>query len=277
MLLANTSHQQVAGQRDARDRGFAPPSIELPKGGGALRATGEKFSANPVTGTGSVSIPIPLSPGRSGFGATLALSYDSASGNGPFGLGWTLALPRITRKTDRGLPRYLAGEESDVFILSDAEDLVPVEHPPGTLFEERDGHRIYRYRPRIEGMFARIERWTDMVSGETHWRTISPDNVTTLYGRTSESRIADPADPARVFQWLACESYDDRGNAIVWDYVRERLRRGRPRAGERAQSQRHQSWREPLPEAHPLRQSRLAPHRARSCRRRMAVRGGPRL
>jgi hypothetical protein len=28
----------------------------LPKGGGAIRGIGEKFSANPVTGTGSVSV-----------------------------------------------------------------------------------------------------------------------------------------------------------------------------------------------------------------------------
>ena len=46
---------------------------------------GEKFSANPVTGTGSLSVPIYTSPGRSGFGPRLSLSYDSGAGNGPFG------------------------------------------------------------------------------------------------------------------------------------------------------------------------------------------------
>ena len=34
------------------------PSISLPKGGGAIRGMGEKFAANPVTGTGSMSVPI---------------------------------------------------------------------------------------------------------------------------------------------------------------------------------------------------------------------------
>ena len=61
------------------------PSISLPKGGGAIRGIGEKFGANPVTGTASVSIPIFTSRGRSGFGPSLSLSYDSGSGNGPFG------------------------------------------------------------------------------------------------------------------------------------------------------------------------------------------------
>ena len=32
---------------------------------------GEKFAANPVTGTGSVTVPIATTPGRSGFGPQL--------------------------------------------------------------------------------------------------------------------------------------------------------------------------------------------------------------
>ena len=79
---------------------IAPPQLGLPKGGGAIRGIGEKFSANPVTGTGSLAVPIALSPGRSGFGPNLSLAYDSGAGNGPFGFGWHLSLPAITRKTD---------------------------------------------------------------------------------------------------------------------------------------------------------------------------------
>src|SRR5262245_54848188 len=101
------------------------PSISLPKGGGAIRGIGEKFAANPVTGTGSFTVPIALTAGRSGFAPQLTLSYDSGEGNGPFGLGWDLSLPSITRKTDKGLPQYQDADESDVFILSGAEDLVP--------------------------------------------------------------------------------------------------------------------------------------------------------
>ncbi|MCO5245863.1 MAG: hypothetical protein M9927_18935, partial [Anaerolineae bacterium] len=52
----------------------APPAVQLPKGGGAIRGMGEKFAANPVTGTGSMSVPSATSPGRSGFGPQLSLS-----------------------------------------------------------------------------------------------------------------------------------------------------------------------------------------------------------
>src|SRR5215468_4076062 len=102
-----------------------PPTISLPRGGGAIRGIGETFSARPSTGTASFTVPLAVSPGRSGFAPELTLAYDSAMGNGPFGLGWSLSLPSITRKTQKGLPRYRDDEESDVFIFSAAEDLVP--------------------------------------------------------------------------------------------------------------------------------------------------------
>jgi Salmonella virulence plasmid 65kDa B protein len=144
----------------------SPPAISLPKGGGAIRGMGEKFAANPVTGAGSMTAPIATSPGRAGFGPRLALSYDSGAGNGPFGIGRSLTLPSISRKTEKGLPQYRDAEESDVFILSGSEDLVPAlvhqnEHwRPDTFLRTVDGmhFRVLRYRPRLEGLFAHIER-----------------------------------------------------------------------------------------------------------------------
>ena len=205
------------------------PAASLPKGGGAIQGIGEKFVANPVTGTGTLQVPIATSPGRSGFGPQLSLAYDSGSGNGPFGFGWSLDLPVLSRKTEKGLPEYRDSEESDVFVLSDAEDLVPILNPDGTRFVDdtsHPGHVIHRYRPRIEGLFARIERWTDAASGEIHWRSITRDNVTTLYGKDESSRIFDPrprrpGEPPRIFSWLACESYDDKGNAMLYEYAPE--------------------------------------------------------
>jgi len=211
------------------------PSITLPKGGGAIRGIGETFAANPVTGTGSMSVPIATSSGRSGFGPQLALSYDSGAGNSPFGFGWSLSLPAVTRKTDKGLPQYLDAQESDVFLLSGSEDLVPeykkdreghwVLDQEGHLVihdKDIDGYRVRRYRPRIEGLFARIERWTRIGSpSDVHWRSISKDNILTLYGNDADSRIYDPDDDAHIFSWLICETRDDKGNALLYRYKQE--------------------------------------------------------
>ena len=212
-----------------------PPQVALPKGGGAIRSMGEKFSVNAVTGTAALTVPISLSPGRSGFGPERSLSYDSGSGNGPFGFGWQLGLPTIRRKTDKGLPRYNDARESDVFLLSGTEDLVPVlkvdargqlvldgaGRPQFDELQDQNGYQVRRYKPRIEGLFARIERWTRIADGDTYWRTISRDNVTMILGATLDSRITDPADACRVFAWNISQTYDDKGNAAIYEYVEE--------------------------------------------------------
>ncbi len=211
----------------AADHGKNPlPAITVPKGGGAVRDIGEKFQVSGPTGTGSITVPLPFSPGRSGFGPKLNLSYDSGAGNGPFGFGWRADLPAITRKTDKGLPRYLDEQESDVFILSGAEDLVPVLDANGNrVRSDRTVHgiayQITWYRPRIEGLFARIERWCATGAGISHWRCITRDNVTTLYGLDDSSRIADPADPAKTFTYLPSRTFDDKGNIAVYGYLAE--------------------------------------------------------
>ena len=37
---------------------FTAPHVELPKGGGAIRGIGEKFSTNSANGTGSLTVPL---------------------------------------------------------------------------------------------------------------------------------------------------------------------------------------------------------------------------
>jgi RHS repeat-associated protein len=214
------------------------PTLILPKGGGAVRGIGEKFTTNPSKGTATMSVPLLVPPGRAGFTPQVRLAYDSGSGNGPFGLGWSLDLPKVSRKTDKGLPQYDDRSESDVFLLSGAEDLVPEfrRDVKGDLVRDAQGncsvaedhrtvgrvaYQVRRYRPRTEGLFARIERWTRQDDGTVHWRSISKDNVTSLYGLDADSRIADPAEPARVFAWLIALSFDDRGQAIRYVYKRE--------------------------------------------------------
>ena len=200
------------------------PAITLPKGGGAIKGIDEKFAVNPATGAASMSVPIATSPGRSGFGPQLSLSYNSGAGNGTFGFGWSMSLPAITRKTDKGLPKYFDAEESDTFILSGAEDMVPVLDENNERFEDihiSPDYIIHRYRPRIEGLFARIERWTRKDNGDVHWRSISRDNILTVYGKNINSRIYNPNDSKQIFSWLICETYDDKGNGIIYIYKEE--------------------------------------------------------
>ncbi len=138
------------GRPNNAEAGSQAPSITLPKGGGAIRGIGTKFAADPVTCTGSMTVTIAASPGRSGFGPQLSLSYDPSSGNSPFRFGWSLSLPTIARKTDKRLPQYRDAEESDVFLLSGAQDLLPVfkKEPNGDRELDADARHVSDEEPR---------------------------------------------------------------------------------------------------------------------------------
>lgn len=211
------------------------PSVSLPKGGGALKGIDEKFTVNAVNGTASFSIPLPFSAAR---GATVPinLAYNSGSGNGAFGLGWGLGLSSIKRKTDKGLPQYLDTVDSDVFLFSEAEDLVPEfkKDANGHLVLDTSGEYVINevdsadkrfviryYKPRIEGLFARIERWSSKTTEEKKWRVTTKDNVTTLFGWTVNARLTHPHDEGKIFEWLPEFIFDDKGNCSQYLYKKE--------------------------------------------------------
>jgi RHS repeat-associated protein len=236
---AENNNSNVSSPQGSSSRSSAPDTnagtgdskqakINLPTGGGAIRGIGEKFEANPVTGTASFSVPLTISEGRGGFTPQLALSYDSGSGNSIFGLGWSVGLPSITRKTDKGLPQYNdnADHESDTFILSGAEDLVPVLDNGGkqqykTLTDDETTYKVYSYRPRIEGLFAVIERWVNQDTKISHWRSISKENITSIFGLTQQARISDLQNERKIFSWLLEESWDAKGNLMQFSYKQE--------------------------------------------------------
>lgn len=232
----NTSSQFLKTEGGkTKPNAIETPSIALPKGGGAIKGIDEKFSVNAINGTASFSIPLPFSPAR-GASPALSLSYNSGSGNSIFGLGWNLSLPSIKRKTDKKLPQYFDNEDSDVFLFSEAEDLVPEfkKELDGSFSKDADDNYILKendsddglftirfYKPRIEGLFARIERWQHKTKGDIKWRVITKDNLITLFGWSSSSVITDPKDANKIFEWLPEFVFDDKGNCSHYIYKKE--------------------------------------------------------
>jgi hypothetical protein len=165
--------------------GFKTSFSSSGKGGGSFRPIAESFSVNPANGTLSLSIPIHTSPSRGSFGPSIELAYDSGAGNGPFGFGWDIKAPSISRKTCKGVPLY--DDDVDVFVSATAGDLVPellqqqgAKKGPAWKEVLRGDYVVRRYRSRVEtgSGRTRIERWTSVKdAGEVHWRTISSDNV----------------------------------------------------------------------------------------------------
>lgn len=226
-LFSRFSEDSTSRSSSTGDPFYRPisPNIELPKGGGSVKGIDEKFSVNASNGTASLSVSLPFSPGRNGFTPALSLSYNSGSGNSEFGLGWSLSLPSIQRKTDKSLPKYQDAIESDVFLFSGAEDLIPYEYQTGESVPDfPEGYIIKRYRPRIEGIFAKIEHIKHINKpGESWWRVISADNITTYFGLSSNSRISDPEDNTRIFSWLPDMVLDNNGNIQLLEYKAENI------------------------------------------------------
>ena len=235
--LGNTGSSQFLKKKEVKSESNAMevPSIALPKGGGAIKGIDEKFSVNAVNGTATFSIPLPLSQSR-GVSPSLALSYNSGAGNSAFGLGWDLDIPSIKRKTDKGLPQYLDAIDSDTFLFSETDDLIPEFRKRGDGSFETDSHGDYvikerpssdgsyvirNYIPRIEGMFARVERWSAKANGRIRWRVINRENTTTLFGWTDNAVISNPKDPTRIYKWLPEFVFDDRGNCSQYIYRKE--------------------------------------------------------
>lgn len=198
------------------------PQVALPKGGGAIKGIDEQFTVNAANGTMALSFALPFTPGRGGSTPPLRLAYDSGAGNGVVGLGWSIDLPSIGRRTDRGVPRYT---DDDVFGDSAGDDLVPAARwDGGGWIDERSTVgtiTVERFRPRIERRHDRIERITDRtdpVVPNVWWRVIDGNDVTTCFGLDASSRLADPADAGRVLRWLPRLSFDDLGNCTIFEY-----------------------------------------------------------
>lgn len=205
-----------------------PPTLTLPKGGAAVRGMGEVLEPVSMRGTAGFRVPVPVTPAR-GLQPDLSLVYSTGAGNSAFGLGWDLPLAAITRKTDRGLPRYA---DDDRFMVTGDDELVRVGLPDaGPAPFGGTGEATLRtvFRPRTEGSFQRVERHRVVATGEVFWAAYSAANVLTVFGRSAEARVADPHRPERVFTWLPEDTFDDAGSRIHYRWVADDLRGVDPR------------------------------------------------
>ncbi len=204
--------------------GTSEDVISSPSSGGAVEGIGETFSPDLFTGTGNSSVPISVPEGRNGFQPDLTLVYSTGQGNSPFGLGWSLDVPGVRRKTSDGVPHYIdvAAKNSpgpDTFVLFGAEDLVRIGEVNGVL----------SYRPRTEGLFARIEHHTG--GDDDYWKVWSKDGKISLYGTPFEdwpqepgrdpATLSDPEDLDKIVGWRLTETRDPFGNVIRYSYFHD--------------------------------------------------------
>jgi len=209
------------GKEASKTKQIAFTDVALPKGGGAIKGIGETFVADMFSGTGSFTVPVYTSPCR-GIEPKISLNYNSSLGSSSFGVGFSLSVPSIMRRTDTGIPKY---DDTDRFILSNDEELVHKLRKNTTDIEtiivEEKGTKweVTSYCPRVQKDFAEIQFWKGC--GDSFWKVTSKDNVINYYGKSKNSRITDPENEDHTFQWLLEKTVDKKGNIIKYTYKSE--------------------------------------------------------
>lgn len=197
-----------------------PPS--LPKGGGAITNIGGKIGAVGPDGAATLSLPLPITAGR-GYSPSISLNYSNQAGNGPFGIGWFIGLPSISRRTHIGIPTYGPADE---FVAPDGEVLVPLSDDKANLVVEsretllettlNTTFNVTTYRSRVEHDFSRFEYWQpeEGENANDFWVCYSPDGQAHLLGYESQARVEASADNTHTAQWLLNASVSATGEQI---------------------------------------------------------------
>ncbi len=177
-----------------------------------------EFSVSP-SGAAVYRIPIEVPPGVAGMQPQLALSYNSQSGNGIMGVGWSIeglsAIGRCpkTLATDgvRGAVRL---NTEDRFCL-DGQRLINVAGAYGAAGSE--------YRTELES-FSRItahgSAGGSAANGPERFTVQTKAGLTLEYGATADSRI-EAQGKVVVRLWALNRMTDASGNAIDFTYVED--------------------------------------------------------
>jgi len=193
--------------------GVSPTTISLPSGPGSIEGLGSSFQPMLNTGSARYSIAIAVPPGTAGHVPSLTLQYDSGLAASAIAPGWTIGPGSISRNVDKGIPRYVDGnngldddfdneideiDENDIFVGPDGEELVRIDE--------------VLYRARIEGGFGRFRRLND------GWEVDLKNGATLTFGGSAIGRVTS-SDGSKVFRWLLEKSEDSSGNTIEYHWA----------------------------------------------------------
>ncbi len=172
------------------------------------------FSLTP-SGEANYVLPLAVVPGRAGMEPKLSIVYNSASGQGVLGAGFSLAgLSSITR-----CPQNLAHDSDLRDLRFDSEDplcldglrLIPIGESPGLI-----EYRTFPDRNiKIIGHFPK-DALSKSPNNALYFEAFDASGLITEYGRGDKARPMAKGNIPRAF--LANKSYDRRVNAIYFDY-----------------------------------------------------------
>lgn len=187
------------------------------KGDGVVGAIGGVVDVGGL-GAATYSIPLELPEGIKGVRPNLSITYNSQSGNGLLGWGWTLgglsAISRVTENLFLDNRKKGVNFNKDRFAL-DGQRLIAND---GSY-----GNNLAEYRTEVDGM-SKIVSYTEdtIVNGPAKFKVWTSDGLIMEYGFTSDSKIAykneDDNTKYEVALWLLNKVQDREGNYMTFEY-----------------------------------------------------------
>ncbi|MFQ1702411.1 SpvB/TcaC N-terminal domain-containing protein [Loktanella agnita] len=196
------------------------------------------FTPPGARGSATLAIPLPVPTSRDS-DLSFSLIYDSSSGNGPFGIGWHLDLPSVSRSLAKGLPRY---RDDDLLSCNPFGNLVQkgafqgeiwVPDQVETVDSAGKAWVVRQFLPQSNIYLPQIERWSATADpGDVHWRARTKDNTVMTFGQSPSSRLTDPHDATKIARWLIDSQEDAKGNLVEFQYIADAQQGARVPAGQ---------------------------------------------
>ncbi|MCP4503212.1 MAG: hypothetical protein GY822_25020 [Deltaproteobacteria bacterium] len=190
--------------------GVSDDRVSLPDGPGSLDGIGDNTSVDQNMGQMTTSVKVKVPGGYAGLTPEISLGYSSGGGSGTIGIGWSMSMPFIERKTSKGLPEY---DDEDRFVFGGGQELVRVD--------ELSNASVAVYRARFEGGFTRYKWHNRGVGDEGYWTAENSDGTVVTFGADPDGTL-DESTRVRsengVFRYLATEVRDPWGHRMTYSY-----------------------------------------------------------
>ncbi len=164
------------------------------------------------------SIPIQVPEGMGGVQPNLSIVYNSQSGNGLLGWGWSLGgLSAITRV---GQTEYHDGKVTGVSLdyldrfALDGQRLMVLD---GATY----GSNNAEYRTEVDGMSKIVSYTESDINGPKYFKVFTADGLIMEYGNAVNARVVhnNNVDSQTVVIWLLNRVEDRDGNYMVYNYL----------------------------------------------------------
>ncbi|MFK8054464.1 MAG: SpvB/TcaC N-terminal domain-containing protein, partial [Woeseiaceae bacterium] len=163
-------------------------------------------------GNASYSIPIAVPPGRNGMEPSLSLNYNSGSGNGLLGVGWSLGgMAAITRCS--------ANWAQDGFsdgVEFDGQDRYCLNGQRLILKSGSYGAAGSVYSTEIDS-FVKVTAYGQQGSGPSYWVVHDKNGMRHWYGSSTSSRVEAQGKPDAL-KWALFYSIDRFSNHVIYSY-----------------------------------------------------------